>query len=1599
MMKKNMRLVIVLMALFITINNVWADDISVEQALQIARQFRVNNTQARPRVKSSNNVVPSLTYVVRSKTSQKDNVYVINLGNDQGFVIVAGDDGADEQILGYCDHGTFDYDKAPIQLHDILDNYSAGIDALRESDTTKKAAVRKTINYALGEIIVEPLITTTWDQWAPYNYLCPEGCPTGCVPTALAQIMNYWKHPLMSRGTLRSNSQDFSGHTYDWDNMLDNYKSGKYTPEQAQAVAKLMADIGQAAETAYKTNESSTSIGHINVWPMFANFGFSPKSSFVSAKSPEQLVDVLKQELNQKRPVFYVASPDSKDPDDPPHALVVDGYSQHNYFHFNYGWGGECDGFYLNAVCDIYNVSPQILVGLCPYESKVLVQDDISYVLLPDGTAEVSGYMSSNIKDIDLTIPNTVTDSDGKEYKVVRILYSLLNKPFCSFSRLQIGDNVTEIAPSLFNSCTIDKLIFSDGIKTISGMQSFTGAIINEMTLGSSLSSIGDGMFIDANIKKIICRSESFTVGADAFAYAQIPDGDWYDHITELGDGAFCGVSFPSEPSFTQLQKIGANAFMHTQGLYGTFQLSDKVKYIDPEAFSGSQLKGITMDKSNPYYSWPNFAVVCNKEETALSFVFPNSGVYLDEGWIPNTVLKFEPRSIPTRGNYSVTIPNAVEDVTGAFSKCESLSALTCLAVVPPAADDNSFNDALFSNPNMVLYVPVGTVELYEKAPGWRRFPRIVGNKPYVMPQMTPGREYYMIVHCSGADGQTLSKRMPVSKVKDIRVGDYISTDGPTLTIAAEGETNTLKVDSITWMKGFVFGQSEVFDIDPDHLEAKATCCTVRLGATVIDGPVQLSVRQAVSATGICENVAREMAVDISLSNGMHELTGTAEIEFPVEMNEGEHLMAAYYDEETGEWTPVLCTYDQETKTARILTDHFSLFEIFFRIEKADSRKQFLQSEDIYLTDYIAYQTFDEAIKKILEIMTSDDPDAEAIRKWKEDYSFWQTVGLDGGYNLLSGIGFSQANVDKAVSIVGWLGTALTFLDVVAADIKGDNLGVAVNSLKTINSIAGAYASAAVGTTALSLCSGITAFIGIALEKLGTKVQEAKLDYARAMYRYYYSPEGANECGSQSRFGTNYYRTTTDWFNVLYPAIEKGMSSTNFQAYVEQMVRRYCDQFWEEYNDVQFICESEAKSLGFSSSQYIDESLQQQVCDEYFAELINGPITSVMQNIKNKLAVKQKEEYDKRVKDYVRMMNTGIGFRFSDSSCSEGEISKFEGCKVRFATPPTDVTDPNDWECTIDENGKGQMGCFSIFALTSNNIKPQLVLLDKYGDEMNAYDYVIDSDKSRVIFDFDLAQDGKSVIAKKNFQLSYNPQKIDLSIGCDYFYTYIALVYGKETTVLEHDTMDLWIPMCIDYETNHVGQPDIPLDDGGIIPANDWGPIKNTRFETEIEKFFGQLETIDFRYGTVKIGDNITGDWNEDTQEGAGKFTIHTTYPFVENTKAEFIRCWNNAHSDDKITLLNGTMKHDIDCQFTIRRFDDSCYEMTVIGEGDFRIEGEKISWLKNLDGDSVKICHGEGFTLNMSWCILENPDDVVTSNFSDQGTVKLNYTKKISTK
>lgn len=285
---------------------------------------------------------------LRSDKTNNAPYYAFNL--EQGYVIVSGDDEMTE-LVGYAENGFFDAENVPPQMQLWLDGYAEYVAAVQ----SRKAKARKILLSDSPSVVVEPLVTTKWNQDAPFNNFAPEytddnnntqRCATGCAATAMAQIMKFHNWPEQgvghysyehqSFGTISSN---FSEHVYDWTNMIDRYNNGEYSNVQADAVALLMKDCGVSLNMNYGPVSGASIYSYT---PAFKNyFRYSSRTVNRSGCETAEFTKIITDELQEGRPIIYCGTGE-----DGGHAFVVDGYDTNYFLHVNWGWGGYSDGYF-----------------------------------------------------------------------------------------------------------------------------------------------------------------------------------------------------------------------------------------------------------------------------------------------------------------------------------------------------------------------------------------------------------------------------------------------------------------------------------------------------------------------------------------------------------------------------------------------------------------------------------------------------------------------------------------------------------------------------------------------------------------------------------------------------------------------------------------------------------------------------------------------------------------------------------------------------------------------------------------------------------------------------------------------------------------------------------------------------------------------------------------------------------------------------------------------------------------------------------------------------------------------------------------------------
>lgn len=296
-------------------------------------------------------------------------VFVFN-STDEGFVLVSAEDDA-RAVLGYSDEGAFDANNIPENMQFWLKMYA---DEMQNKPTPnpslkgRAAMQRKDVFSDQGDEAmrleaeaesyptISPILgETVWGQGEPFNNKCPEingeRTVTGCVATAMSQIMYAHKYPTKGTGSHSYTTEtkklkvsaNFGNTTYDWANMIPNYKKDSYTTTQADAVATLMFHAGVAADMDY-TVDGSGAVSSIALAAMTEYFGYN-KAINVLPKDfmkEEDLLQVIATDLQAGRPVYVSGSTVNQEG----HAFVCDGMKSDGYLHINWGWYGMADGYF-----------------------------------------------------------------------------------------------------------------------------------------------------------------------------------------------------------------------------------------------------------------------------------------------------------------------------------------------------------------------------------------------------------------------------------------------------------------------------------------------------------------------------------------------------------------------------------------------------------------------------------------------------------------------------------------------------------------------------------------------------------------------------------------------------------------------------------------------------------------------------------------------------------------------------------------------------------------------------------------------------------------------------------------------------------------------------------------------------------------------------------------------------------------------------------------------------------------------------------------------------------------------------------------------------
>lgn len=327
-----------------------------------------------------------------SSSETATSYYIFDNGADKGFTIVSGDDELPE-IVGYSAHGNSENLMKTEGCAAFLKAYQKFVAAFTQGDAkarkilAEQRALKADGRYQQPKI--EPLLgVIAWNQNTPYNKMCPiyKGSSlsaTGCVATAMAQVMMYYKYPKELKATIPAYTTATNklkvnaiseGEKYDWDNMLPTYTEGEYNTTQADAVAKLMFHCGAAVQMDYGPSSGAL----VRPEDMSTYFGYDAdllQEVYRSVYTLAEWKKILDRELEAKRPILYGGARSYERG----HQFVCDGSDGEGLYHINWGWSGVSDGYFditlldpdvpgtgAGTSADGYNRDCSVIIGIAP---------------------------------------------------------------------------------------------------------------------------------------------------------------------------------------------------------------------------------------------------------------------------------------------------------------------------------------------------------------------------------------------------------------------------------------------------------------------------------------------------------------------------------------------------------------------------------------------------------------------------------------------------------------------------------------------------------------------------------------------------------------------------------------------------------------------------------------------------------------------------------------------------------------------------------------------------------------------------------------------------------------------------------------------------------------------------------------------------------------------------------------------------------------------------------------------------------------------------------------------------------------------------------
>ena len=496
---------------------------SEQQAIQIAQDFFAKSTKKKA-PKLSVVSQQKVTQQIRKKVAaakkapaQHSSCYIINDEANNRFVIVSADERMYE-ILGYSDNGCFEAENAPEGLLFMLGEYDGQFEEIQGEFIATANEVSE-----VSTTPIEPLIKSTWGQGEPYNMYCPENkkyatqqkSASGCVATAMAQVMNFHKYPQKGQGGTYSyitNSQatrltvNFDDLHFNWNYIKDHYNESS-TAAEREEVAKLMYACGVSVSMDYgNDNYDQSGASPYNIaYALIHHFGYSPNAIFCDRNyyADSTWNKVIMHELALGRPILYGGRGFFGG-----HRFILDGCNKEGLYHFNFGWDGDNDGFFhIDAITPglLYDFSSNqsMVCGISPSEigqsEDVFYSDNFKFSSL---TFNIGSSSRVSFSPVCYSSSTTIADEH--------------NGYFQGYLGIGIFNEEWEYISNLYETIT-DKLTFGQGYN-----------ISKSITFPSSMFKEGTSFYIApyarANTSQVPTKIRTLK-GLNDWYYASVKDG------------------------------------------------------------------------------------------------------------------------------------------------------------------------------------------------------------------------------------------------------------------------------------------------------------------------------------------------------------------------------------------------------------------------------------------------------------------------------------------------------------------------------------------------------------------------------------------------------------------------------------------------------------------------------------------------------------------------------------------------------------------------------------------------------------------------------------------------------------------------------------------------------------------------------------------------------------------------------------------------------------------------------------------------------------------------------------------------------------------